>query len=225
MKGSGCVRVTASGAFATIGSADAIGAGRTQLSIRRSATMFVETMFVETMFVETMFRPVMSSMNTAIVATKSSAEASGDEDGLDRARGVSVAAKPLNGVAPHRQHLAKTRPRSALPSHRGLELMFEAQVKVSEKRLGSDRLSLAGGRPLLCLRRSQLPDRSTQRKSDWFPRLAPMRRDASRHGPRENYQWPTKCSSTRPIRRRPGWLFCAAIASRNSTLNLRTASN
>ena len=52
MKGSGCVRVTASGAFATIGSADATGAGRTQLSIRRSATMFVETMFVETMFVE-----------------------------------------------------------------------------------------------------------------------------------------------------------------------------
>ena len=147
MKGSGCVRVTASGAFATIGSADATGAGRTQLSIRRSATMFVETMFVETMFVETMFRPVMSSMNTAIVATKSSAEASGDEDGLDRARGVSVAAKPLNGVAPHRQHLAKTRPRSALPSHRGLELMFEAQVKVSVKRLGSDRLLLAGGRP------------------------------------------------------------------------------
>ena len=51
MKGSGCVRVTASGAFAAIGSPEDTGAGQTQLSIRRSATVFVKTMFVEKMFV------------------------------------------------------------------------------------------------------------------------------------------------------------------------------
>ena len=37
----------------------------------------------------------------------------------------------------------------------------------------------------------------------------------------ETVQWPTKCSSTRPIRRRPGWSCCAAIASRNSTSSPR----
>src|SRR4029077_17959638 len=47
----------------------------------------------------------------------------------DRARAAFAAAKPLNGVAPHRRHLAKSRPRSALPSRRGLEFMFEAQVR------------------------------------------------------------------------------------------------
>jgi hypothetical protein len=46
MKGSGCVRVTASGACAAIGSLnDDPGAGQTLLSIRRNATTFVETMF------------------------------------------------------------------------------------------------------------------------------------------------------------------------------------
>ena len=33
----------------------------------------------------------------------------------------------------------------------------------------------------------------------------------------ETFQWPTKCSSTRPIRRRPGSWCSAATASRNST--------
>src|SRR5215813_14223650 len=134
MKGSGCVRVTASGACATIGSPADPGAGQTPLSIRRNATTFVEKMF----------RPIMSSTKTASVATQSSAEARGDEDGPDRARRAFTAAKPLNGVAPHHQHLAKSRPRSALPSRRGLEFMFEAQVKVSIKRPGR---SLADGRP------------------------------------------------------------------------------
>src|SRR5262249_12599330 len=36
-------------------------------------------------------------------------------------------------------------------------------------------------------------------------------------GDQEIGQCPTKCSSIRPTRRRPGWLFCAAIVSRNST--------
>jgi len=216
MKGSGCVRVTASGACAIIGSLkDVLGVGQTLLSIRCSATTFVQKMF----------RPIMSSTDAALAATQSSAKASGDEDDPDRARRAFAVAKPLNGVAPHRRHLAKSRPRSALPSRRGLEFMFEAQVKVPIKRLGSVRLSLADGRPLLCLRCSQPPGRSTQRKSDLFPCLPPMRRDASGHGPHEICQWPTKCSSTRPIRRRPGWWFCAATASRNSTLNLRTGSN
>jgi hypothetical protein len=77
MKGSGCVRVTASGACAKIGSLkDDPGAGQTLLSIRCSATTFVETMF----------RPTISSTNTAFVATQSSAKASGDEDDPDRAR-------------------------------------------------------------------------------------------------------------------------------------------
>jgi hypothetical protein len=138
MKGSGCVRVTASGACAIIGSLkDVLGVGQTLLSIRRSATTFVQKMF----------RPIMSSTDTALAATQSSAKASGDEDDPDRARRAFAVAKPLNGVAPHRRHLAKSRPRSALPSRRGLEFMFEAQVKVPIKRLGSVRLSLADGRP------------------------------------------------------------------------------
>ena len=138
MKGSGCVRVTASGACAKIGSLkDVPGAGQTLLTMRCSATTFVETMF----------RPIISSTNTAFVATQSSAKANGDEDDPDRARSAFAAAKPLNGVAPHRRHLAKSRPRSALPPHRGLEFMFEAQVKAYIKQLGSARLSLAGGWP------------------------------------------------------------------------------
>jgi hypothetical protein len=137
MKGSGCVRVTASGACATIGSRkDDLGAGQTLLSIRRSATTFVEKMF----------RPIKASANMAFVAAQSSAKASGDEDDPDRARLAFVAAKPRNADAPHRRHLAKSRPRSALPSHRGLEFMFEAQVKVYIQRLGSV-LSFADGRP------------------------------------------------------------------------------
>ena len=139
MKGSGCVRVTASGACARVGSLnDDPGAGQTLLSIRCSATTFVETMF----------RPIMSSTDTAFAATQSSAKANGDEDDTgDRGCRAFAAAKPLNGVAPHRRYLAKLRPRSALPSRRGLEFMFEAQVKAYIARLGGVRLSLADGWP------------------------------------------------------------------------------
>src|SRR5262249_30150856 len=133
MKGSGCVRVTASGACAMIGSLTNPGAGQTPLSICRNATTFVEKMF----------RPIMSSTNTASVATQSSAEARGDEDGPDRARRAFIAAKPLNGVAPHHQHVANARPLSALPSRRVLDFMLEAQVRFSIKRPGR---SLADGR-------------------------------------------------------------------------------
>jgi hypothetical protein len=94
-----------------------------------------------------MFRLIMSSTDTAFAATQSFAKASGDEDDPDRAHRAFAAAKPLNGVAPHRRHRAKSRPRPALPSHRGLEFMFEAQVKAYIKQLGSARLSLAGGWP------------------------------------------------------------------------------
>jgi hypothetical protein len=94
-----------------------------------------------------MFRLIMSSTNTAFVATQSTAKASGDKDDPDRARRAFKAAKPLNAVAPHRRHLAKSRPRFALPSRRGLEFMFEAQVKVCIKRLGSVGLPVADGRP------------------------------------------------------------------------------
>ena len=38
-------------------------------------------------------------------------------------------------------------------------------------------------------------------------------------------QCPTKCSSMRPIRRRPGWWFCAAIVSRNSTSSRPTVNS
>src|SRR5215470_18969952 len=145
MKGSGCVRVTASGACATSGSLkDDPGAGQTLLSIRCNATTFVEKMF----------RPTISSTDTASAATQSSAKASGDEDEPDRARRAFAAAEPLNGVAPHCRHLAKSRPRSALPSRRGLEFMFEAQVKVYVKRLGS--VSLADRRPCSACRARNL---------------------------------------------------------------------
>jgi hypothetical protein len=51
-----------------------------------------------------MFRPIMSSTDTAFAAAQSSAKANGDEDEPDRARCAFAAAKPLNGVAPHRRH-------------------------------------------------------------------------------------------------------------------------
>ena len=38
-------------------------------------------------------------------------------------------------------------------------------------------------------------------------------------------QWQTKCSSMRPTRRRPGWSFCAAIVSKNSTSNQPTVNS
>jgi hypothetical protein len=44
-------------------------------------------------------------------------------------------------------------------------------------------------------------------------------------GHQEIGQCPTKCSSMRPIRRKPGWLFCAATVSKNSTSSLRAVNN
>ena len=171
MKGSGCVRVTASGTCTTIGSLeDDLGAGQTLLSIRRSATTFVEKMF----------GPIMSSTNTAFVAAQSSAKASGDEDDPDRARLSFIAAKPRNAVAPHRRHLAKSRPRSALPPHRGLEFMFEAQVKVYIKSLGSVRLSFADGRPFYACGARNLPTAPFNENRTGF--LASRRCGATRAG-------------------------------------------
>jgi hypothetical protein len=71
------------------------------------------------MFVGKMFKSIMSSTNAAFVATQSWAKACGDEDDRNRARRAFAAAKLLNGAAPHRRHLAKSRLRLALPSHRG----------------------------------------------------------------------------------------------------------
>ncbi len=42
---------------------------------------------------------------------------------------------------------------------------------------------------------------------------------------KETVQWPIRCSSTRHIRRRPGWSCCAATASRNSISRRRTANS
>ncbi len=47
------------------------------------------------------------------------------------------------------------------------------------------------------------------------PHRSRERREHAR--PSEIILWPTKCSSTRPIRKKPGWWSCAATASRNST--------
>lgn len=44
-------------------------------------------------------------------------------------------------------------------------------------------------------------------------------------GPREIFKWPTKCSSTPPIRKRPGSWCYAATVSRNSISNPRNASS
>lgn len=43
--------------------------------------------------------------------------------------------------------------------------------------------------------------------------------------PKEMIQWPTKCSSMRPIRRKPGWSFYAATGLRNSTSNPPAAAS
>ena len=95
MKGSGCVRVTASGACAIIGSLkDVLGVGQTLLSIRCSATTFVQKMF----------RPIMSSTDAALAATQSSAKASGDETtrtvraALSQWQSRSMASRRIAGI-------------------------------------------------------------------------------------------------------------------------------
>ena len=126
----------------------------------------------------------------------------------------------------------KLRPRLARPPHRGLEFMFEAQVFVQHgqgrfTKHGSVHAALAGLRDLsACRTRGFRSVPFTEYRAHALCLPPPMRRGASRRaGLQEICQCPTKCSSTRPIPRRPGWSFCAATASKNSTLNPRTASN
>ena len=149
---------------------------------------------------------IMSSANTARSDAKH-AKARGDEDDRTSRATRVPAAKPLNGVAPHRQHLAKSRPRSALPSPSrfGVHVRGASQGSIESGSAVFVR-SLAVGRPsCACGARDFRPFHPPK----IGPRLLavpPMRRGRERaRRPHEICQWPTKCSSTRPIRRRPGW--------------------
>src|ERR1700691_3754845 len=65
--------------------------------------------------------------------------------GTSRATRVPVAQKAAGTVLRHAVSTrAKLRPRPALPPHRGLELMFEAQVEVRFGRHGGVHAALAG---------------------------------------------------------------------------------
>ena len=57
--------------------------------------------------------------------------------------------------------------------------------------------------------------------------LLPVHATPGRRRPirQETAQCPTKCSSTPPTRRRPGWSCCVAAVSRNSTSSLLTAAS
>src|SRR5580704_14110333 len=125
------------------------------------------------------------------------------------------------------QELKNPRRRRALPPHNsGLEFMFETQVEVRSELVRqrpcgvgplTDRSGLADSGFLIRSIHRQLGKQpSTIADAAWKRRRA---------GPYEIYKWPTKCSSTRRTRRRPGWSSCAAIASKNSTLNPPPASS
>src|ERR1700691_980193 len=104
--------------------------------------------------------------------------------------------------------------------------MFETQVEV---RFELVRQRSYGVRSLADRSRFAalgFPIRSIHRKLGPSPSsIADAARKRRHAGPYEIYQWPTKCSSTRHIRRKPGWSSCAVIASKNSTLNPPPASN
>jgi hypothetical protein len=121
----------------------------------------------------------------------------------------------------HRQELREpaAAPSAAAPQC-GLEFMFGTQVEV---RFGLVRQRSCGARSLADRSRlagSEFPIRSIHRQLGPSPSsIADAARKRRRAGPYEIYKWPTKCSSTRRTRRKPGWSSCAAIASKNSTLN------
>src|ERR1700722_18548065 len=110
-------------------------------------------------------------------------------------------------------------------AHRGLEFMREAQVEVRFGRHGDVHAALAGTRTYDAWRARG--SRSVPFTDNWTgPRLSHRcGAKANDAGPHEIMQWPTKCSSTLPIRRRPGWSSCGAIASKNSILNPHNASS
>ena len=109
--------------------------------------------------------------------------------------------------------------------HHGLEFMFEAQ-QVRSDRYGSVYATRAGRRDDVRLPRSEFRISSLHRQTGGTPSsvAVPARNVRSRQ-PSRDLQWPTKCSSTRPIRRKPGWSSCAATASKNSISSPRSASN
>ncbi len=175
-----------------------------------------------------MFDGVMAPTNMAPTTAQSDADALEEEDSRNLARDARASSANCcwNGVAPCRERPSEiaAAPRAAASSRFGVHVRGASQGSIPIGTAAFMRRSPATS--LARLPRSRFPIRPIHRQSGSCPAASPMRRGASRHaGPHEISQWPTKCSSTRPIRRRPGWSSCAAIASRNSTLSPRTASN
>src|SRR5262245_7850006 len=115
-------------------------------------------------------------------------------------------------------------------AHRKLSRSLPKQSRVAER---CDRCF--GGRrglgSLPCAELAHAPGSSFQPQSGRFPVAPSCTVHVAGNGGRaptghqEIGQCPTKCSSMRPIRRRPGWLFCAATVSRNSTSSPPPVSN
>ena len=113
-------------------------------------------------------------------------------------------------------------------SYLGFRLMPDSMHRRDSRVLGLDRprargtASASGGRggfDQLCHTHSGAPLAAPDAAAIAAPDL---RKTAC---PRKIDQWPTKCSSTRPTRRKPGWSSCAAIAWRNSISNRRAADS
>ena len=119
----------------------------------------------------------------------------------------------------------------ATTAHRELDLSLPEHRRVALERR---HCSFGGACELGCLSgvdRARAHGPSFQPPSGRFP-VAPscvahVAANGGRapNGHQETGQWPTRCSSTRPIRRRPGWSFCAATVSRNSTSSQPTANS
>ena len=127
-------------------------------------------------------------------------------------------------ASPIPQHQQKSRRRNAAVHH-GLKSMFEAQQVRSDRHRSVQ--ATHAGRPMRCpLPHSECSIRFLHRQTG-SARVLRRRSgtecaQASLH---EIYKWPTRCLSTRPIRRKPGWSSCAATASRSLTSSPRSVSS
>src|SRR5215510_2504102 len=118
----------------------------------------------------------------------------------------------------------------AATAHRKLRQSLPKQRRVAER---CDRCfgGQRGLGSLPCAELAHAPGSSFQPQSGRFPVAPSCTVHVAGNGGRaptghqEIGQCPTKCSSMRPIRRRPGWLFCAATVSRNSTSSPPAVSN
>ena len=143
---------------------------------------------------------------------------------------LSKAAIPSRKIASQENQRPRS-PSAAVPSrakghaataHRHLNRSLPMQPRVAERR---------GFGCLPCVDLARVQGSCFQPQSDRLPVAPSCAAQVAANGGRaptgrqEIGKCPTKCSSMRRIRRRPGWLFCAAIVSRNSISSPPAVSN